>query len=64
MVQHDVSSVQPYSRIHLVKGTKGMAIKYPRQLIAIGESWFNDDEMKALHEEYTPERNATRSGCL
>jgi hypothetical protein len=55
MVQHDVSSVQPYSRIHLVKGTKGMAIKYPRQLIAIGESWFSDDEMKALREEYTPE---------
>ena len=29
MIQHDVSSEQPYSRIHLVKGTKGMAVKYP-----------------------------------
>jgi hypothetical protein len=26
MVQHDVSSEQPYSRIHLVKGTHGMAV--------------------------------------
>ena len=29
MIQHDVSSIHPYSRIHLVKGTKGMVRKYP-----------------------------------
>ncbi len=55
IIQHDVSSTQPYSRIHLVKGTKGMAVKYPQPLIAIGESWFKEDEMKLLEQEHTPE---------
>jgi hypothetical protein len=55
LVQHDVSSFQPYSRIHLVKGTNGMAIKYPKQLIALGESWVKDDELKKLFDEHSPE---------
>ena len=55
MIQHDVSSEHPYSRIHLVKGTKGLAVKYPRQLIALGESWVNDEKMKQLSDEFTPE---------
>ncbi len=55
MIQHDVSSTQPYSRIHLVKGTQGMAVKYPNEMIALGERWSNDDEMKAISEKYTPE---------
>lgn len=55
LVQHDVSSEQPYSRIHLVKGTRGMALKYPQELIALGESWGNDDKMKENIEKYTPE---------
>jgi predicted dehydrogenase len=55
MVQHDVSSEQPYSRIHLVKGTKGMAVKYPQQLIALGENWLNEEEMTNIWAEYTPE---------
>jgi hypothetical protein len=55
MVQHDVSSYQPYSRLHLVKGTDGMAVKYPNPLIALGESWVKDDEMQALWDNYTPE---------
>lgn len=55
MVQHDVSSEQPYSRIHLVKGTQGMAVKYPNEMIALGESWSNDEEMKAIWAKYTPE---------
>jgi hypothetical protein len=54
MIQHDVSSTQPYSRIHLVKGTKGMAVKYPQQLIAIGESWFTKEEVDLLSSEHTP----------
>lgn len=29
MLQHDVTSPRPYSRIHLVSGTKGTAQKYP-----------------------------------
>ncbi len=55
MIQHDVSSTHPYSRIHLVKGTKGMARKYPDPLIALGESWAKDDEMKTISDKYTPE---------
>ncbi|MCX6320253.1 MAG: Gfo/Idh/MocA family oxidoreductase [Bacteroidia bacterium] len=55
MIQHDVSSTQPYSRIHLVKGTQGMARKYPEPLIALGESWAKDDEMKAIWDKFTPE---------
>jgi hypothetical protein len=55
MVQHDVSSQHPYSRIHLVKGTKGMAVKYPKELIAIGEEWLDDDKMANMWAEHTPE---------
>jgi predicted dehydrogenase len=55
MIQHDVSSTQPYSRIHLVKGTKGMARKYPNEMIALGEGWAKDEELKALYEKYSPE---------
>ncbi len=55
MVQHDVSSEQPYSRIHLVKGTQGMAVKYPKQMIALGESWEKEEDMKTITEKYTPE---------
>ncbi len=44
MVQHDVSSMHPYSRIHLVKGTKGMARKYPEELIALVKQWVDDDQ--------------------
>jgi hypothetical protein len=55
MIQHDVSSEQPYSRIHLVKGTHGMAVKYPKELIALGERWGNDAKMKENIDKYTPE---------
>jgi len=55
MIQHDVSSEQPYSRIHLVKGTKGMVRKYPKEMIALGESWVTDDKLKGLYDKYAPE---------
>lgn len=29
MIQHDVTSPKPYSRSHLVSGTKGIVCKYP-----------------------------------
>ncbi|MDY3940323.1 MAG: Gfo/Idh/MocA family oxidoreductase [Spirochaetia bacterium] len=35
MIQHDVTSPRPYSRIHLVSGTKGFAQKYPQEQIAL-----------------------------
>ncbi len=55
MVQHDVTSIRPYSRIHQITGTEGCARKYPDPpKIAKGHSWINADEFKILEEKYTP----------
>lgn len=55
MVQHDVSTIRPYSRIHLVSGTKGIAQKWPGpQRVAFGHSWLKADELKTLEEKYAP----------
>lgn len=55
MVQHDVSTIRPYSRIHLVSGTKGAAQKWPGpQRIAFGHSWIKTEELKQLEEKYAP----------
>lgn len=35
MIQHDVTSPRPYSRIHMVSGTKGFAQKWPTTQIAL-----------------------------
>ena len=35
MIQHDVTSPRPYSRIHLISGTKAFACKYPEPRIAV-----------------------------
>uniref|UniRef100_S0DDK4 Glycoside hydrolase family 109 protein n=1 Tax=termite gut metagenome TaxID=433724 RepID=S0DDK4_9ZZZZ len=35
MIQHDVTSPRPYSRIHTVSGTNGFAQKYPVRSIAL-----------------------------
>jgi hypothetical protein len=54
MLQHDVSSPRPYSRIHLLSGTKGAASKWPGpQRIAMGHSWLKEPEFKKLEEQYT-----------
>ncbi|MDX9881002.1 MAG: Gfo/Idh/MocA family oxidoreductase [Prolixibacteraceae bacterium] len=56
MIQHDVTSPRPYSRIHLVSGTKGMASKWPApERVSKGHDWMNDEEMKKLYDEFTPE---------
>lgn len=55
MIQHDVSSVRPYSRLHVVSGTSGGAMKYPEERIALGHSWLNEEEMKNVQDKYTPE---------
>jgi len=54
MVQHDVTSPRPYSRIHTIIGTKGMANKYPDPArISKGDDWMNADELKANEEKFT-----------
>jgi hypothetical protein len=56
MIQHDVTSPRPYSRIHLISGTKGVACKYPEPgKIAEGHEWFDEAKMAELQEQYTPE---------
>lgn len=55
MIQHDVTSPRPYSRIHMVSGTKGFAQKWPRRGIALepdGHSYLSDDDLQALLTEY------------
>lgn len=56
MLQHDVSSPRPYSRIHLLSGTKGTALKYPLPArISTGhEGWLDDTEFAKLEAQYTP----------
>lgn len=55
LIQHDVTSYRPYSRIHLITGTEGVARKYPLPgRIAKGHEWVDEDEMKVLEEQYTP----------
>lgn len=56
MLQHDVSTPRPYSRLHLVSGTKAFAQKYPLPgKLAIGHNQFmNEEEFKSLEVKYTP----------
>lgn len=56
MIQHDVTSPRPYSRIHLLSGTKGIARKYPAPArIATEHKWKTQDEFETLEKEFTPE---------
>ncbi len=57
MIQHDVTSPRPYSRIHQLNGTKGMARKYPEPAVISSlknpDDWLTAAEMKDLEEKYT-----------
>ena len=55
MIQHDVSSPRPYSRIHQLSGTKCFAQKYPIEQIAFGHKVADVSKMEELKEKYTPE---------
>jgi predicted dehydrogenase len=64
MIQHDVTSPRPYSRIHLVSGTEGFARKYPGPArVSKGHEWFSEEEIEALEEKYKP-RIVARVGEL
>ena len=55
MVQHDVSTLRPYSRIHLISGTKGVAQKWPDpERIAFGHSWIKKEALDDLYKKYSP----------
>jgi predicted dehydrogenase len=56
MIQHDVTSPRPYSRIHLVSGTEAFARKWPTPgRISQGHGWIKGEEMDQLKKDYTPE---------
>jgi hypothetical protein len=59
MVQHDVSSPRPYSRINLISGTRGIVRDYPFQCAfeekcfdRKAHSWFSDKEAAQVREKY------------
>jgi hypothetical protein len=55
LIQHDVTSPRPYSRKHMISGTKGFVQKYPLMGIALepkAHSFMDEEEMEALLEEY------------
>jgi hypothetical protein len=55
MIQHDVSTARPYSRIHLLSGTKGFASKWPGpERIAFGHTTIKPEELNKLYETYSP----------
>ncbi|MEJ5052806.1 Gfo/Idh/MocA family protein [Sphingobacterium sp. MYb382] len=55
LLQHDVTSPRPYSRLHILSGTKGYAQKYPKEGIAFGHSFVKEEELKDLYDKYSPE---------
>lgn len=55
MIQHDVTSPRPYSRIHLVSGTKGFARKWPERGLAFepdAHSFLPEAEMDSMLRVY------------
>ena len=59
MVQHDVSSPRPYSRINLISGTRGIVRDYPFQCAfedkcfdGKAHSWFSDAEAAKVRTKY------------
>ncbi len=55
MIQHDTTSPRPYDRIHMISGTKGMAVKYPEENIALEPSaheFLKKEDFDALMKKY------------
>jgi predicted dehydrogenase len=55
MIQHDVTSPRPYSRIHLVSGTKGFARKWPERGLAFepdAHEFLPEKKMESMLEKY------------
>lgn len=55
MIQHDTTSPRPYSRIHLLSGTKGIAQKWPDRRIALepdSHHWLDAEKYDKLLNEY------------
>ncbi len=54
-IQHNVTNPRPYSRIHMLSGTKGFAQKWPRMGITLepnGHSYLSDSALTAILKQY------------
>ncbi len=55
VVQYDITSPRPYTRIQLVSGTRAVALKYPEPArIATGHEWLPEQEVRDLQERFRP----------
>ena len=55
MLQHDVTSPRPYSRLHTISGTKGFVQKYPQKGIALepnAHSFLPQDKLDSILNLY------------
>ncbi|MBQ7189314.1 MAG: Gfo/Idh/MocA family oxidoreductase [Kiritimatiellae bacterium] len=60
LLEHDVSSPRPYSRLNLISGTRGMAVSYPEFRVALEEKtgdektheYMDKDATDAILEKY------------
>jgi len=55
MIQHDTTSPRPYSRIHLVSGTRGIAMKWPDRRIALepnAHQWLGQEEFDQMLKNF------------
>ncbi len=55
MIQHDTTSPRPYSRIHMISGTGGIAQKWPVEQIALepnAHEWLNETDLNNILTKY------------
>ena len=58
LIQHDVSSPRPYSRIQLVTGTKGAVCDYPYRIVfeenpgSGAHKWYDEKKANEIREKY------------
>ena len=58
LIQHDVASPRPYSRIQFVSGTKGAICDYPFRVVfedrpgSGAHSWYNDEKATEIRMKY------------
>ncbi|MFH1160903.1 MAG: Gfo/Idh/MocA family oxidoreductase [bacterium] len=55
LIQHDTTSPRPYSRIHLLSATKGIAMKDPESQIALepeAHQWLKPEDYQKLMNDY------------
>lgn len=55
LIEHNVSGPCPYDRLHKLYGTKGYAVKYPEQKIALEpkpHEFLSDEDFKAIIKKY------------